>query len=126
MAVTHDVFGIVQEILVDSLGVEHEEVIREARFFNDLGGESIDVLDLTFRCEQRFEVPIRFQELTEFPTENGPNEETDFETMFRSMKEKFPFLDTVLASQDGVHDVRAMFTVDAIVQFIEQKLSGTD
>lgn len=43
-------FEELRTMIADGLGVEAEDVVPEARFFDDLGGESIDVIDLTFRC----------------------------------------------------------------------------
>ena len=42
------------ETLQDILGVEADEVTPEATFFGDLGGESIDLLELQFRCGQHY------------------------------------------------------------------------
>ncbi len=42
--------------IADCLGVEIEEVTPEARFFEDLGGESIDLLSLSFQFEKAFNI----------------------------------------------------------------------
>ena len=50
MAMSRDeIFGEVQEVLVDALGVDDDEVTNEATLMGDLGAESIDFLDIVFR-----------------------------------------------------------------------------
>lgn len=53
-----EVFGKVQEALVDALGVDDDEVTAEATMVGDLGAESIDFLDIVFRLEKAFEIEI--------------------------------------------------------------------
>jgi acyl carrier protein len=47
-------FETYQQIICEVLGVDAEEATPEANFFGDLGGESIDILDLDFQCSKRF------------------------------------------------------------------------
>lgn len=42
--------------VADCLALEPEEITEGSGFFDELGGESIDMLDLSFRCERRFGV----------------------------------------------------------------------
>ena len=51
---------LVREQIADCLATDVEEVVPEANFFGDLGGESIDVLDLTFRLEKSLGVRPNF------------------------------------------------------------------
>jgi acyl carrier protein len=44
----------VRDVLVDALGVDEDEVQPEASLKQDLGAESIDYLDITFRLEKAF------------------------------------------------------------------------
>ena len=55
MTMTRDeIYSKVQGVLVDALGVDEEEVKPDASLINDLGAESIDFLDITFRLEKAF------------------------------------------------------------------------
>ena len=55
MAMTREeIYSKVQGVLVDALGVDEEEVKPDASLINDLGAESIDFLDITFRLEKAF------------------------------------------------------------------------
>ncbi len=48
----------VQEAVAETLGIDPDDAQPDQRFFADLGAESIDWLDLTFRLEKQFAVRI--------------------------------------------------------------------
>ena len=58
-----EIFEKVQATLVDALGVDEEEVTRDATLQGDLGAESIDFLDIVFRLERNFGIKIPRGEL---------------------------------------------------------------
>jgi acyl carrier protein len=58
-----EIFEKVQEALVDALGVDDDEVSREATLVGDLGAESIDFLDIVFKLEKAFDININREEL---------------------------------------------------------------
>ncbi len=47
-------FDRVKEIIVDLLGVEPEKVTMEARFREDLGADSLDLVELVMAFEEEF------------------------------------------------------------------------
>lgn len=53
----------VRAILAEVLSLHNEDPPPTARFFADLGGESIDVLETSFQIEKRFGVKIDFNKL---------------------------------------------------------------
>ena len=59
-----EIFAKVQESLEDALGVEPDEVTREATLVGDLGAESIDFLDIVFKLEKTFDITIPREELS--------------------------------------------------------------
>ena len=52
------VFDRVKGIVVDQLGVAEEEVSAEASFVDDLGADSLDVVELVMALEEAFGVEI--------------------------------------------------------------------
>ncbi|MGB0742499.1 MAG: acyl carrier protein, partial [Planctomycetaceae bacterium] len=72
---SEDVLDKVRETLVDALGVDDDEVTPEATLIGDLGAESIDFLDISFRLEKAFDIKIPRGEL--FP-ENLANADSGF------------------------------------------------
>jgi acyl carrier protein len=53
-----DVFERVTKIVVDRLGVEESEVKLEASFKEDLGADSLDVVELVMELEDEFGMEI--------------------------------------------------------------------
>ena len=48
----------VREIIVQQLGVDAEKVTAEASFVDDLGADSLDVVELVMAFEEEFDVEI--------------------------------------------------------------------
>ncbi|MEY4933853.1 MAG: acyl carrier protein [Bacteroidota bacterium] len=48
----------VKEIIVNKLGVDESEVVRDANFTNDLGADSLDTVELIMEFEKEFNVTI--------------------------------------------------------------------
>jgi acyl carrier protein len=53
-----EILSRVQESVAETLGIDPGDAQPAQRFFPDLGAESIDWLDLTFRLERQFAVRI--------------------------------------------------------------------
>ncbi len=57
-----DVFDKVKEIIVDKLGVDEGAVKLEASFIEDLGADSLDIVDLIMALEEEFGIDIPDEE----------------------------------------------------------------
>lgn len=53
-----DIFGKVKEIVVEQLGVDEEEVTEQASFVDDLGADSLDIVELVMALEEEFDLEI--------------------------------------------------------------------
>ncbi len=53
-----DVLERIKEIVVEQLGVDLEEVSSEASFVDDLGADSLDIVELVMAFEEEFELEI--------------------------------------------------------------------
>ncbi len=128
MASSEEVFEKVQATLVDALGVDEDEVTREATLIGDLGAESIDFLDIVFRLEKNFDIKIPRGEL--FP-ENLAAADSDFvkdgvvtEVGLAELRQRMPHADVEKFAKDPkVENIQELFTVDMMCKFLEQKLS---
>jgi len=49
-----DTFERVKKIIVDQLGIAPEKVVREARFREELGADSLDLVELIMAFEEEF------------------------------------------------------------------------
>ena len=130
MAMSRDeIFGEVQEVLVDALGVDDDEVKAEATLMGDLGAESIDFLDIVFRLEKAFEMKIPREEL--FPAEslmNSPEFVSNgklTETGLAELKNKMPYIELgEFANDPDINKLGDLFTVGTIVSYIDSKLNA--
>jgi acyl carrier protein len=52
------IYEKVKESVIEALGVDEEEVKPNALLFDDLGAESLDLLDIVFRLEKEFGIKI--------------------------------------------------------------------
>ena len=52
------IFEKVKEIVVEQLGVEEEEVTEKSSFVDDLGADSLDIVELIMAFEEAFETEI--------------------------------------------------------------------
>jgi acyl carrier protein len=121
----------VTEVLEEALGVDTEDVKPEATLTGDLGAESIDFLDISFRMEKKFstpEKPFKIEQGELFPENmmSNPDYVKDgkfTDAGFAVLKEKMPHVD--LSSFGGDRNVRGLaklFTVKSLCDFIEIKL----
>ncbi|HLO02996.1 MAG TPA: acyl carrier protein [Symbiobacteriaceae bacterium] len=58
MANKEQIFEKMKGIVVDQLGVEEAEVTMEANFIEDLGADSLDIVELIMALEEEFEIEV--------------------------------------------------------------------
>jgi acyl carrier protein len=63
-----DVLERVTKIVVDRLGVDETEVTPTASFKEDLGADSLDVVELVMQLEDEFEMEISDEEAEKIAT----------------------------------------------------------
>jgi acyl carrier protein len=121
----------VTKVLVQSLGVEEEDVRPAATLQGDLGAESIDFLDILFRLEREFGIKIERDEL--FPDPIAPDDPalardgrlTD--AGLTALRVRLPYADFRDLELDRRLDrIDDLFTVDLLTSFIAWKLGGRD
>ena len=55
---TEEVFEKVKGIIVDQLGVSEASVTMDASFIDDLGADSLDIVELVMALEEEFDMEI--------------------------------------------------------------------
>ena len=130
MAVTSrdEIFEKVKDVLENALGADPEDVTMDATLIGDLGAESIDFLDISFKLEQEFSIKIDQGEL--FP-ENLMSDDTlveDGKLTDKAMdilRERMPHVDfSKLDADRRVNQLSEVFTVSSLVDFIERKVGA--
>lgn len=124
-----EIFEQVRESLVDALGLDDDDITPDATLMGDLGAESIDFLDIVFRLEKAFDIKVPREEL--FPAEAVLNH-PEFvsggkvtEKGLAELRDKMPHTDlSEFEADPDVNKIADLFTVQAIVNFIEGKVNG--
>ncbi|MGN0602290.1 MAG: acyl carrier protein [Oscillospiraceae bacterium] len=62
------VFEKVRDIIVDQLDADENDVTLEASIIDDLGADSLDVVDLVMSIEEEFDVEIPDEEVENIKT----------------------------------------------------------
>jgi acyl carrier protein len=62
------VFEKVKDIIVEQLGVDEDEVKMDSSFIDDLGADSLDIVELIMALEEEFELEIPDKEAEKIAT----------------------------------------------------------
>ena len=63
-----EIFDKLKELVVEQLGVEEDEVTMEATMQDDLGADSLDLVDLVMSVEEEFGVKVADEDLENIKT----------------------------------------------------------
>ena len=53
-----EILSRLKEIIVDRLDVEEDQIVPEASFVEDLGADSLDIVELIMGIEEEFDIEI--------------------------------------------------------------------
>lgn len=62
------IFDKVKEIISDQLGIDSEEISMDSSFIDDLGADSLDVVELIMALEAEFDMEIPDEEAERIST----------------------------------------------------------
>lgn len=125
MASREEIFGTVQTAVVDALGVDEDEVTPEATLLDELGAESIDLLDILFRLERKLGVKIQASDLAAYVQGGIPDDEFGddngiiTERGLAHLKTVMPQIDEdALRGNFQAEKVMSLFTVDNLTDLV--------
>lgn len=129
MTAPEGVLARVTTVIVQSLGVDEDDVTPAATLVGDLGAESIDFLDIVFRLEREFRIKVPRGELFIEPTSPG---EEGYERDGRvtaeglaALREQMPYADLSDLERDRrLEKLTDLFTVNLLVRYVTWKLEG--
>jgi acyl carrier protein len=128
MPTQDEIFEKIQATLVDALGVDEEDVTRDATLQGDLGAESIDFLDIVFRLERNFGIKIPRGELFPENVVSDPEMIANGRLTTKGLDElkaRMPFADlSGFAANPEVDKIGDLYTVDMLVQYVQTKLAS--
>ncbi len=121
-----EILSKVKGVLVDALAVDEGDVKPEASLTRDLGAESIDFLDIVFRLEQVFGFKVAQGELFPDNVQQDPRYVKDGKITpegIAALRIRLPHADFAALEKDPqISKVGEIFTVEALVRFVEKKL----
>ena len=132
MASREEIFGVVQTAVVDALGVDEDEVTPEATLLDELGAESIDLLDILFRLERKLGVKIQAADLAAYV--QGGIADDDFgdesgiitERGLAHLKTVMPQIDEdALRGKFQAEKVMSLFTVDNLTDLVMSRVGAS-
>ncbi|MDX3232468.1 acyl carrier protein [Streptomyces sp. ME19-01-6] len=122
----------VQKAVVEAVGAEPEEVVPEATLLDELGAESIDLLDILFRLERSIGVKIQAAQLAEYvqggipDDEFGDENEIITERGLAQLKRVMPQIDMAeLSGRLQATQVMGLFTVDNLVDLVVAQVEAS-
>jgi len=57
-----------KEIVAEQLGISEDEIVPEASFIEDLGADSLDIVELIMALEEEFDIEISDEEAEKIQT----------------------------------------------------------
>ena len=127
-----EIYEKVEEAIVEALGVEPEEVEPNSVLFDDLGAESLDLLDIVFRLEKTFDIKIPRGGIQQdvLAAEGVKEEDVVVDGALTALgveklRERMPEVD-----QEKIHegfrtdDIPTLFTVQTFVTIVKHQLEN--
>ncbi|MGI6401424.1 MAG: acyl carrier protein [Thermoguttaceae bacterium] len=127
MATKDEILAEVRDVLVDSLAADEDQVTPDATLVDDLGAESIDLLEIVFNLEKKFDIKIDRSEL--IPADLFTNAEYVADGKLtpagvQIIVDRLPGADMEEFKQNPlVQNVSKILTVDVLCNIVEKKLS---
>jgi acyl carrier protein len=126
-----DVDSAVKEAVVEALALDDDEVTPDATLMDDLGAESIDLLDILFRIEKSTGVKIEAADLGDYIQGGIPDDEFSDEDQIISeagaaqLHKVMPQTDPAeLAGKLSADEVMTLFTVANLVAMVKSRADG--
>ncbi len=128
----NDIYTAVQEAVAEALGLDEDEVTPDATLLDDLGAESIDLLDILFRLERSVGVKIQAADLADYVQGGIPDDEFGDENEIitpkgmEQLKKVMPQLaDADLDGKLEADQVMSHFTVQNLVDMVRARAASS-
>jgi acyl carrier protein len=126
-----DVDSAVKEAVVEALALDDDEVTPDSTLMDDLGAESIDLLDILFRIEKSTGVKIEASDLGDYIQGGIPDDEfsDDNEVITdkgaQQLNQVMPQTNPdELAGSLKAEEVITLFTVQNLVDMVKSRADG--
>jgi len=118
--------------LAETIGIKEEEISLDSSLIDDLGADSLDLLDLVYRLEQAFKIRISRGEIETRAKETMPEE--DFETdgllsekAKKALRKALPEVDSSRFKGNlRKSEIPRLFTVQTFLRLVKEKMEAKD
>jgi acyl carrier protein len=130
VATSTEIYDATKDAVVGALGVGEDEVTPDATLMDDLGAESIDLLDILFRIERSTGVKVQASDIGEYiqggisDDEFGNEEGILTDKGFDQLKTAMPQIDDAQRGQMRAEEVINHFTVQNLADLVQQRAGG--
>lgn len=125
-----EIIDAVKECIVDAVGVRQEEISLTSQLVNDLGADSLDLVELIYLLETKFDISLQRGAIMErirtvmpeeeFITEEGYISEEGREVIKRELPE---LADVDFHPEMNFQSIIAYFTVEIFVNLIDRSIN---
>lgn len=126
-----DVDSAVKEAVVEALALDDDEVTPDSTLMDDLGAESIDLLDILFRIEKATGVKIEASDLGDYIQGGIPDDEFSDEGQIVTAKgaeqlhKVMPQVDPAdVTGSLNADEVITLFTVQNLIDMVKTRGDG--
>ena len=126
-----DVDSAVKEAVVEALALDDDEVTPESTLMDELGAESIDLLDILFRIEKSTGVKIEASDLGDYIQGGIPDDEFSDDDQVISAKgaeqlhKVMPQTDpSDIEGKLNADEVMTLFTVQNLTDMVKARADG--
>ncbi|MBF0501009.1 MAG: acyl carrier protein [Candidatus Riflebacteria bacterium] len=124
-----DIFAKVQDAFQEALGIPRERITFDANIIDDLGSDSLDLLDILFALEEKFGIKIKRGQIEAMAREGIPDGEFEKEGCLTAKGAER--LRQILSDADPqkivdgmpVSRIPYLFTVGTFYRLVEHKLA---
>ena len=122
-----DVIDRVRKRLAEVLAIVPDEILPESKLVDDLGAESLDLVELMYMLEQEFDIQLSRDDLSLSAQLGIPDDEIHDNEILTAkalelLRERFPKAKDLL--QDGItrRHLAALLTVEEIARAVRKKV----
>lgn len=123
-----DILSRLNRCLAETIGVKEEEITLDSSIIDDLGADSLDLLDLVFRLEQAFKIRITRGEIEKRARETMPDEDFESDGLLtekakKALREALPEVDSSRFHKNlRKSEIPRLFTVRTFLRLVKEKL----
>ncbi len=123
-----DILPNLKRCITETIGIKEEEIELDSSLIDDLGADSLDLLDLVFRLEQAFKIRITRGEIEARAKETMPDEDFEVDGLLtekakKSLKELLPEVDGSRFNGNlRKSEIPRLFTVKTFLRLVKEKL----